>query len=67
MALSAPRARGAQRIFFYPLGPMLKAKISLTSFLALRLAASCMAISQKGLMYIRVLARSTYLFLILIW
>lgn len=50
----------------YPLGPMLNAIISLMTLAALRLAASCMAISQKGLMYMRVLVRSTELSLTLI-
>ena len=45
---------------------MLTAVISDTNFLALRLAASCIAISQKGLMYILVLANSTALSLIFI-
>lgn len=67
IALSAPRASGVHKTFFQPLGPTHKATISLTCFLAFKLAASCMAISQKGLMYILVFARSTQLFLILIW
>jgi hypothetical protein len=39
----------------------------LTIFFSFRLAASCMAISQKGLMYILVLVRSTALSFTLIW